>query len=107
MTAGCVHNNRAGTRWLLAVGLGCWLSLAVGPALAAEPRPAAKLIPVDEITNVAYYEGKDADRVKHKLDLYLPHGKKDFPVLFFVHGGAWKMGDKNNFGIYRGIGRCF
>src|SRR5262249_46392247 len=33
--------------------------------------------------------------------------KKDFPVLFFVHGGAWISGDKNYFGVYSAIGQRF
>lgn len=45
--------------------------------------------------NIAYYDGKDADEERHKLDLYLPKGKKDFPVVFFVHGGAWTAGSKD------------
>ena len=41
---------------------------------------------------------------KHKLDIYLPEGKKHFPVLFFVHGGAWRLGDRSK---YRAIGEHF
>ena len=47
---------------------------------------------VEVVKDVPYYAGADADAVKHKLDLYLPKGHKDFPVLFFVHGGAWRSG---------------
>src|SRR5262249_1985348 len=43
----------------------------------------------------------------HKLDLYLPKDQKDFPVLFFVHGGAWVHGDKGQFGLYSGLGRFY
>jgi acetyl esterase/lipase len=51
--------------------------------------------------NLAYYDGPDADPVKHKLDLYLPKDQKDFPVIFFAHGGAWRHGDKSSFlGFY-------
>lgn len=49
---------------------------------------------VEIIKDIPYYQGPDADAGKHKLDLYLPRGKKDFPVLFFVHGGSWKTGDR-------------
>jgi acetyl esterase/lipase len=71
------------------------------------PKPAAKSgghFDVEEVKNVAYYDGDGADRVKHKLDLYLPKGQKDFPVLLFVHGGGWTTGDK---WLYGGIGRRF
>jgi acetyl esterase/lipase len=59
---------------------------------------------VDVVKDVAYYEGKDADPVRHKLDLYLPKGKKDFPVMMFVHGGTWKSGKKD---IYGALGNVF
>jgi acetyl esterase/lipase len=53
---------------------------------------------IEAVKNIAYYDGKDADPVKHKLDLYLPKGQKDFPVVVFVHGGGWKNGDKMIYG---------
>jgi acetyl esterase/lipase len=39
--------------------------------------------------------GASADADKHKLDLYLPRGKKNFPVLVFIHGGSWRSGDRS------------
>jgi dipeptidyl aminopeptidase/acylaminoacyl peptidase len=80
--------------------------LAVVPARAAD-RPAPPAAPagdVEEVKDLAYYDGKDADPEKHRLDLYLPKGRKDFPVLFFVHGGAWRSGDKRQ---YAPLGRLF
>lgn len=62
---------------------------------------------IDSHIDVPYYEGEDADSVKHKLDLFLPRDRKNFPVLFFVHGGAWRQGDKSQFGVYRGLGKSF
>ncbi|MBY0527387.1 MAG: alpha/beta hydrolase fold domain-containing protein [Gemmataceae bacterium] len=53
---------------------------------------------VEIVKDVAYYEGDDADANKHKLDLYLPNGHKDYPVLFFVHGGSWRGGDRKQYG---------
>lgn len=50
---------------------------------------------VEVFTDVAYRTDSDADKVRHKLDVYVPKGKKDFPVLFFVHGGAWTIGSKD------------
>ena len=73
---------------------------------ADEPKPAATY-EVETVADIPYYQGKDAHPLKHKLDLYLPKGKKDFPVLFFIHGGAWSIGDKSHFGLYSSIGRCF
>jgi acetyl esterase/lipase len=50
---------------------------------------------VKAVKDIAYYEGENADPKKHKLDLYLPKDQKDFPVLFFIHGGAWTIGDRS------------
>ena len=49
---------------------------------------------VKAIRDVAY---ADDDLAKHKLDIYLPVGKTNFPVLFFVHGGSWRTGDRSQY----------
>jgi acetyl esterase/lipase len=67
----------------------------------------AKPSEVEVVKDITYFEGDEADKHKHQLDLYLPKGKKDFPVLFFVHGGAWISGDRNYFGVYSAIGNAF
>jgi acetyl esterase/lipase len=59
---------------------------------------------VEVVKDIAYYQGKDADPIRHKLDLYLPKGQKDLPVMVFIHGGAWKKGSKNGF---QKLGRTF
>jgi acetyl esterase/lipase len=93
-------------RWAVrAATLLPWFGLlAGGMARAAEEVPS-KTWEVETIRDVAYYDGADADKIKHKLDLYLPRDRKDFPVLIFIHGGAWTMGDKNYFGLHSGFGR--
>jgi acetyl esterase/lipase len=79
-----------------------------GRAMGSDPRTPAKghsiLNEVQPVLDLPYYQGKDADPIKHKLDLYLPRGQKDFPVLFFVHGGGWRHGDKKYLGIYSTLG---
>ncbi len=66
--------------------------------LLAALSPAAEpdKLEVEITTDVAYRTDKDAHK-RHKLDIYVPKGKKDFPVFFFVHGGAWAIGDKLTF----------
>jgi acetyl esterase/lipase len=59
---------------------------------------------VEVISDVRYRTDRDADPEKHKLDLYLPKGQKDFPVLFFVHGGEWRKGYKEE---YKMLGELF
>src|SRR5262245_54947552 len=83
------------------------LFVAVPSAPAGEKKPAVKTggnYDVASVLGLAYHEGDGADPVRHKLDLYLPKGVKDFPVLFFVHGGAWRSGTKE---LYGPLGRVF
>src|SRR5262249_19562212 len=87
---------------LLALG---WFSSAAWSQAGAAAPASEKTYEVDIKADIPYYQGKDANPRKHKLDLYLPRGKKDFPVLFFVHGGAWVIGDKTYFGLYSSIGK--
>ncbi len=35
---------------------------------------------------------------KQAIDVYVPPGARDAPVIVMVHGGAWKIGDKANAG---------
>ncbi len=64
---------------------------------AAEP---AKTYEIDSVIDLPYYQGEGEHPKKHKLDLYLPRGGEDYPVVLFVHGGAWRHGDKNFLGLY-------
>jgi acetyl esterase/lipase len=69
--------------------------------------PAAEPFEVEVHKNLSYNDARDADPVKHKLDLYLPKGQTDYPVVFFVHGGSWSMFDKSYFGKAPKMGRAF
>ncbi len=48
-----------------------------------------------EKSDIKYVEGEDA-HARHVLDLYLPKDVKNFPVVFFVHGGSWYEGEKRH-----------
>ena len=69
---------------------------------AVKPRPEP--FEVEKFANVAYRTGADADPDKHRLDVYMPAGQKEAPVLLFVHGGAWKSGNKS---LYIALGQAF
>jgi len=57
--------------------------------------------------DIPYWKGDEKHPTKNKLDLYLPANSRGFPVLFFVHGGAWMHGDKNFLGVYSSLGKAF
>jgi acetyl esterase/lipase len=71
----------------------------------AAPKTAPRLCDVQALEDIAYYEGPEADKVRHKLDLYLPKGPTDFPVLIFLHGGSWLHGEKTYFGLNKNLAR--
>ena len=67
---------------------------------------AAPYPDVQEKQDLRYYDGSGAHSTKHLLNLYLPTGLKNHPVLIFVHGGSWKRGDKDAYGgAYGRLGR--
>jgi acetyl esterase/lipase len=82
--------------------LGTATPVFAGPGVPS--KYAGATFDVSPVLDVAYYDGPDADHVKHKLDLFLPKDQKDFPVVLFVHGGAWRHGDKSFLGVYRTFG---
>jgi acetyl esterase/lipase len=59
---------------------------------------------VETVKDVAYFDGADADAKRHRLDIYLPKGQKNFPILIFVHGGTWKSGSKE---LYEPLGKLY
>lgn len=69
--------------------------------LFGPPQAAMDAHEVQQIRDVAYHD--DAS-YRHRLDIYLPKGKKDFPVVIFVHGGAWMAGDNRCCGLYASVG---
>jgi acetyl esterase/lipase len=61
-----------------------------GPAAVARREPAAMKATKD----IQYFTGPDADAKANALDLYVPAGRANVPVLIEVHGGGWRAGDK-------------
>lgn len=94
-------------RFLLPAFLVAATALAVPGGLRAQETTSAsgKTYEVETLRNLTYFEGDGSDKVRHKLDLFVPKGTKDFPVVMFVHGGAWRHGDKDFLGIYTKFGQ--
>ena len=47
------------------------------------------------VKDVDYVAGQEYKNGKDRLDLYLPEGAKDLPVVVFFHGGGLRQGDKS------------
>lgn len=60
----------------------CWLSLAM-PSVDAQQLTA----------DVPYVEAGHARQV---LDIYTSDGARNQPVVFWIHGGGWQVGDKSS-----------
>jgi acetyl esterase/lipase len=69
------------------------------PLHAADTRAA-----VETHTNLTYFSGEGADKYRHRLDLYVPKGKRDVPVVMFVHGGGFTVGIKDQYAF---VGQVF
>lgn len=73
----------------------------LGLVIMAWPASAQESYEVTVTRNIAYVEDGNPRQV---LDLYLPQGIENFPVLMFVSGGGWSQGEKD---WVRVIGQVF
>jgi acetyl esterase/lipase len=67
------------------------------------PPAAPGALDVEEVRDIAYRDGPSADPIRHRLDLVLPRGRKNYPVVVLVHGGGWVMGDNRCCGLYTSV----
>src|SRR5262245_56916051 len=77
------------------------LVIVMGLAVAAGSARAADPVTLHETFDVAYHDESKLQR----LDVFAPEGAKDLPVILFFHGGSWMFGDKDFYGLYRGVAR--
>jgi acetyl esterase/lipase len=90
---------------LVAVLAGLTPAVHAAERIAAPRTEAEDAEPgIQESLDVRYCDGDDP---KQTLDVFSPLNARDRPVIFFVHGGGWIIGDKDMFGIYRRVGRFF
>jgi acetyl esterase/lipase len=59
---------------------------------------------IEEVRDVLYQTGPGADPFRHRLDLFLPRNKQNFPIVVLVHGGGWDVGDNRCSGLYSSVG---
>jgi acetyl esterase/lipase len=75
--------------------------LLLGRSVRADAVKAAKPYLLEETLDVRYHDGSN----RQMLDVFRPKGIEGRPVVIFVHGGGWIIGDKCLFGLYRAFGR--
>lgn len=63
-------------------------------ALCVQPIETSAAAPPAPVLRDAPYVTDGHER--QRLDLYLPEGEGPFPLIIWVHGGAWLAGDKAN-----------
>src|SRR5215467_1825531 len=97
------HNSTAMMMYRRAVPVALLTMFALLVPLTSMLR-AAEVASVDVRNNLTYYSGEGADKYRHRLDLYLPKGKRDVPVVMFVHGGGFTVGIKDQYAF---VGQVF
>jgi dienelactone hydrolase len=68
-------------------------SLLLALALLAPAARAKDLLEVEVARDLPYVAGEAVDD-RHKLDLHTPEGEGPWPVLMWIHGGAWAVGHR-------------
>jgi len=59
--------------------------------LLEEPDTSAGLLKVRKFLDLPYHTGE-----RHKLNLVLPETDKPFPIVMWIHAGAWSFGGREN-----------
>lgn len=85
-------------QWVL-VMVGVTLGFLTSGCLARAEEMAGPEI--SQELDLRYAEGSD----RNLLDVFRPVKGTGLPVVLFVHGGSWTIGDKNLFGLYRSVGQ--
>ena len=68
------------------------------PGLGDAMLPSSNIDPEVEVTkDLVYTDGPEESASKHKLDVYRPKNGEGKPVFVFIHGGAWRYGDRNQY----------
>ena len=86
-------NSNSTHKRSLTVALAAFLLTSCASQLSADP---AKDPPGSTMTTVHYMNETPPDSA-HAMDLYIPSdAPKPVPVILYVHGGAWYLGDKTD-----------
>ena len=72
-----------------------WFVLAASCVLACAIPAGAQSTQVTVVRDLDYVPGVDYPGSKDRLDLYIPQGARNAPVIFSLHGGALSIGDRS------------
>jgi acetyl esterase/lipase len=67
------------------------------PHISMIQMPPSTLAPGVEAVKDLAYVAQPVEEAKQKLDIFRPAGAKGRPVLFYLHGGAWRNGDRSQY----------
>jgi acetyl esterase/lipase len=71
------------------------LTLGVHPqALLEEPDRSPGMLAVTVERDVSYVLGDVPAHERHKLNLFLPEAEGAYPIVLWIHAGAWSYGDR-------------
>jgi len=85
--AQCLHANQA------ELSGGC--RTAIASAVKDSGRAADKTATLSSSSQISVYRDiAYGDHPKQRMDIYVPRGATNVPVIFMVHGGAWAIGSK-------------
>ena len=81
---------RAGEKKTIVVTLG------VHPrVLLEEPDTSSGMRAVRTTRDLSYFSGEGVAHERHKLNLFEPVADEPFPVVLWIHAGAWSFGDRS------------
>jgi len=73
------------------------VTLGVHPrVLLEEPDTSPGMLPVSIERDLSYAVGEAAPHERHRLNLFLPRTEGKFPVVLWIHAGAWSYGDRSD-----------
>lgn len=75
--------------------------LVSAPADAGAPSGQRPSTAPEPVLDVVYARRPGVDPKLLSLDIYRPGSRRPAPVLVFVHGGGWSVGDKRNEGKHQ------